>query len=39
MVSMGGKGGELRWEGREMECIWSWGVIGVRVMGGGGLDV
>ena len=38
-VRIDDKGGEVRREGRETECDWCWGVIGVRVMGWGGLGV
>ena len=38
-VRMDDKGGEVRWEGRVMECNGCWGVIGVGVMGWGGLGV
>ena len=38
-VRMSDKGGEVRREGREMECDGCWGVIGVRVVGWGGLGV
>ena len=39
VVRMDDKGGEVRREGREMECDGCWGVIGMRVMGWGGLGV
>ena len=39
VVRMDDKGGEVRWEGREMECDGCWGVIGVHVMDWDGLGV
>ena len=38
-VRMDNVGGEVRREGREMECDGRWGVIGVGVTGWGGLGV